>query len=480
LTGLGSGSTLSFMTDMPALDATVLGDLWSELAGRSDLPAHVTFTGPLRASLSVYEVSALASAAIGAATLAVAEFAAARSGKPLGRVSVERAHADCAFACERHLSGVGWQLPAVWDPLAGDYACRDGFIRLHTNYVYHRDAVLRVLGTAAERAEISAAVRGWDGEALEAAVVAAGGCAALMRSAAEFREHAHGRALANEPLIAYEQWPCREFSRLPAVTSRPLAGVRVLDLTRVIAGPIGTRFLAAYGADVLRVDPPGFEEVALLLPEVTAGKRRAALDLTQPRDRARFEALVSEADLIVHGYRAGALAALGYDTAQLRRLNADLSIVTHDAYGWSGPWATRRGFDSLVQMSCGIAWRGREVFETKGPQPLPAQALDHATGYLLAASACRALTERSTQRRATYARTSLARVAQLLMSLGEVDVRGLARTAAGASKAWTELADTAFGPVRRVRCPGTIEGFEPRWTEPAGPLGSHAPQWLPL
>ena len=195
---------------------------------------------------------------------------------------------------------------------------------------------------------------------------------------------------------------------------RPLAGVKVLDLTRVLAGPAATRFLAGYGADVLRIDPPDWNEPAIE-PEVTLGKRCARLDLRQASDRSRFELLISEADLFIHGYRPEALDALGYGEDIRRALNPSLVDVRLDAYGWSGPWRSRRGFDSLVQMSTGIAAAGRAWCGGDKPVPLPVQALDHATGYLMAAAAVHGLALRLSRGQATSAGLSLARTAALLM-----------------------------------------------------------------
>lgn len=468
------------MDKTPATDQALLAQLWQELHGPASALEAVHIHGPQRGLPSVYEVSSLASASIAAATLAIAELQAARTGQALRALSVERGHADAAFLSERHLRAVGWQLPEVWDPLAGDYATQDGFIRMHTNYSYHRDAVLRVLNLAADttREQLTRALAARDGEALEADVVAAGGCAAKLRSPAEWRAHPQGQSLAQAPLFEIALTPAAA-AELPrataAVSSNPLTGLRVLDLTRVIAGPIGTRLLAAYGADVLRVDPPGFNEVGALLCDITAGKRRCALDLRDDAARERFLQLVREADVIVHGYRSTALERLGLGNAVLRDHNPNAVIVCHDAYGWSGPWAGRRGFDSLVQMSCGIAWRGREVLKTERPAPLPAQALDHATGYLIAAAVCRGLTRRAQRGETSLVRLSLARSARLLMELG--DLGGIVGQAAPGESldAWMEEADSSFGRVRRVRCPGRIEGVVAEWGIPAGPLGVDPP-----
>jgi crotonobetainyl-CoA:carnitine CoA-transferase CaiB-like acyl-CoA transferase len=253
--------------------------------------------------------------------------------------------------------------------------------------------------------------------------------------------------------------------------------VRVLDMTRVIAGPVCTRFLSAYGADVLRVDPPGFAEVGALLPDMTAGKRRAALDLRRSEDRATFERLVAGADVLVCGYRSDALARLGYGARELRALNDALVLASLDAYGWTGPWRARRGFDSLVQMSSGIAARGGDVARVRGPKPLPAQALDHGTGYLLAAATCRALTRRAQAGETAHVRASLARTAAWLVALGESGDPEAPDFVADDARPWLETAPTAWGRVERVRCPGRVGSFTPSWTVAPGPLGSDSPGW---
>jgi hypothetical protein len=309
-------------------------------------------------------------------------------------------------------------------------------------------------------------------------VVAAGGCAAAMRTAEQWALHPQGQALAAEPIV--DRRPVGDSAgALPSARAdaAPLAGVRVLDLTRVIAGPVCTRVLAAYGADVVRIDPPGFAEVEALLGDTTAGKRRTALDLRAVDDRRAFEQLVQGADVIVHGYRSDALAALGYDGDRLQALRPGLIVTTHDAYGWSGPWRARRGFDSLVQMSVGIAARGQEVMGAAHPFPLPAQALDHATGYLLAAATARALADRGAGRPAYESRLSLARTAKVLTDLGERGDPSQPDLEPAALEGSLEEGTTAFGPVRRVSCPGRIDGIEPRWTIPAGPLGIDPPTW---
>ncbi len=260
---------------MPARDSTI-GDPGVEIIG----PAVVL--------VSRYDVTTLAAESVAQATLAVADLLAARTGEPRRAVRVDRIAACAAFAGERLFAPDGWQLPPAWDPIAGDYRTGDGWIRLHTNYAHHRVAVLRALDLPADcdsRDDVGAAAILRGADELEAAVVAQGGPAAVLHGPESWSELPAGRA-AREQRLWEAPGPSSTVTLAPA--ERPLQDVRVLDLTRVIAGPVATRFLAAYGADVLRIDPPGFAEVPALLPEVTPGKHCTALDLRLEADRRSF------------------------------------------------------------------------------------------------------------------------------------------------------------------------------------------------
>ncbi|HEX7823172.1 MAG TPA: CoA transferase [Sphingobium sp.] len=421
---------------------------------------------------SCFAVTDLATASIGAAGLAAAELLAL-GGIAAPGVMVDRHLANSWFRWS--LKPVGWEMPAPWDPMAGDYRAADGWIRLHTNAPMHRDAALAVLGCAGEREAVAARVAGYGADALEQAIVAAGGCAAAMRSVAAWEAHPQGRAAMAEPLVALTQSRASGPSRWTPTAQRPLAGIRVLDLTRVLAGPVATRFLAGLGADVLRIDPPGWEEPGVI-PDVTLGKRCARLDLHAPADRERFEALLVQADILVHGYRPGALEGLGYGPAARRAINAAMVEVSLCAYGWSGPWAARRGFDSLVQMSCGIAAAGMAWKGADRPVPLPVQALDHATGYLMAAAALSGLIARHRDGVAQTARLSLARTAELLVARvaqpSEVDSAPVGQVDFAAA-----IEPTPWGDARRLRSPVTIGGIPLSWSRPAAMLGSSAAAW---
>ncbi|MEO5767235.1 MAG: CoA transferase [Polyangia bacterium] len=466
----------SFVEDPARAAADALATLSAALGDRQATVDELRV--PRRPFPSAFDVTAMATATVAAATSAVASWLELHEGRRRA-VVIDGLHVAAAFASERHLTPRGWTLPSPWDPFAGDYPAADGFVRLHTNYSYHRDAALRALGVSPDRDVLARAVALRSRVEVEGAVVAAGGCAAAMHDAVAWDTHPAGRAVGSEPLVAC--WTRAEVapgSFAGAISAaRPLASVRVLDLTRVIAGPVATRFLAAYGAQVLRLDPPGFVEVPALLPETTAGKRCASLDLKSEEGRGRFDALLAEADVLVHGLRRGALRALGYSPDHLQTRFPRLVVAGVNAYGVSGPWALRRGFDSLVQMSTGIAARGMNVSGAATPVPLPVQALDHGTGYLLASAIIQALRRRAELGWVDEIHVSLARTAAWLTSLGVANSIVGTPLQNDEVRPHLEEANSAWGPLERVRCPGTLEGVPTRWTLEPGPLGRSGATW---
>ncbi|MEQ1889420.1 MAG: CoA transferase [Alphaproteobacteria bacterium] len=456
---------------MTARARTLLATVWNALGGAPALLDGVRFAGE-GGLASAYPVTDMASATIGAAALALAELAQARGGK-FPDVTIDRRLASFWFAFS--IRPVGWKMPAPWDPIAGDYQTTDGWIRLHTNAPHHRIATEKILGQHTDKVSMAKAVASWKKQELEAAIVAAGGCAAEMRSVAEWADHPQGRALANEPLAHIENFSAHPLPDRGASFTRPLAGVRVLDLTRVLAGPIASRFLAGFGADVLRIDPPDWDEPGIV-PEVTPGKRCARLDLKTAAGRAIFEALLTQADVFLHGYRGDALDRLGYGATVRRALSPGLIDVSLCAYGWSGPWALRRGFDSLVQMSCGVADAGMRWKQAAKPTPLPVQALDHGTGYLLAAAVIRGITQRLMNVNSLSARLSLARTAKLLTGMGVYEAEA-PLAAENFFDIASPLEGTDWGNAKRLKPPVTIRDAPFYWTLPARALGTSAPAW---
>lgn len=446
-------------------------DLLTSIQAALGLPATtITFTSN-GALPSAFAVTDLASASIAAAGQAASELLLQQTGR-LPPLEVDRRLASFWFATS--IRPMGWSVPPLWDPIAGDYATRDGWIRLHTNAPHHRSAAEQVLGHCFDRPAMAAKVARWAKSDLEHAVVEAGGCAAEMRSWQQWQSHPQGVAVNAEPLIDFSAGNSERSTVWQGSVAQPLAGIKVLDLTRVLAGPVASRFLAGLGADVLRIDPPQWNEAGVI-PEVTLGKRCARLDLHNSSDRGVFESLLKDADILLHGYRANALERLGYGTVERQKLAPGLIDICLNAYGWSGPWQNRRGFDSLVQMSNGIAEAGMGWKQADKPTPLPVQALDHATGYLMAASAIRALTERLRTGHGSSARLSLARTAKLLVEQGPGTDEPL--RAEEASDQGLLIEQTVWGPAHRLHVPLKITGTPLQWALPAGELGSHRAQW---
>jgi len=436
--------------------------------GLPHTPVPCTSSGALP---SAFAVTDLACASIAAAGQAVSELLHQQTGRLPG-LEVDRRLASFWFSTS--IRPLGWSVPPLWDPVAGDYATQDGWIRLHTNAPHHRAAAEKVLGACVDRAMMASQVAQWAKSDLEQAVVDAGGCAAQMRSWQQWKAHPQGLAVNAEPLVQFSASNSQSSKPWQGTVAQPLAGIKVLDLTRVLAGPIASRFLAGLGADVLRIDPPTWNEPGVV-PEVTLGKRCARLDLHDKADRSVFEGLLKSADIILHGYRADALERLGYGFNDRQTLAPGLIDVSLNAYGWSGPWQNRRGFDSLVQMSSGIAEAGMYWKHVDQPSPLPVQALDHATGYLMAASAIKLLAGRLSNGQGGSARLSLARTAKLLIENGPGSSETL--RAEDEQDQGLVVEQTPWGPAHRLHVPLKITGTPLQWAMAASDLGSHRPQW---
>jgi crotonobetainyl-CoA:carnitine CoA-transferase CaiB-like acyl-CoA transferase len=415
--------------------------LWSAVSERPHPPVSFVGRGTLD---SPYAVSEFACAAIAVAGLATG-----------GEVVVNRPLADAWFRVA--LRPDGWELPSPWDPLAGDYRASDGWVRIHTNAPHHRLAAILALEVGEggeERERITATVANMTARDVEDAVLDAGGAAAALHTPAQWAAHPQGLAVAAEPLIAWTA----------AGTATREVGFKVLDLTRVIAGPVATRFLAGLGADVLRIDPPDWNEPAVS-PEMTLGKRAARANFHDAGGIRKLGLLIAEADVIVHGYRADALDRLGLGDEAIRELNPGIVDVAIDAYGWTGPWRNRRGFDSLVQMSSGIAFG-------EPPHPLPVQALDHATGYLAAAAVLEGIRRRRETGQGSTAKLSLARTAL------ELPLGGAAPSPVEPVE--TSPLETPWGPAELVASPLTIDGRPLHWDKPPRDLGTDKPMWTPV
>jgi crotonobetainyl-CoA:carnitine CoA-transferase CaiB-like acyl-CoA transferase len=455
----------------------ILADLWRLAGGDPASLDAVTLTGTEPILPSSFRVAAAAQASIAAAGLAAAEIWKQRSGERQD-VSVDMVHAVAECRSERYLRVDGKPPPPAWDPTAGIYRTRDQcFVRLHTNFPHHRAAVCKVLACKEEREAIQAALMQWDGEAFETAAYAGGAVVSLMRSHEQWSATAQAQALAKLPPFTIEKigdappkpWPEGD---------RPLAGVRVLDLSRVIAGPVAGRTLAVHGADVMLIAGPELPAIPWLTIDTGRGKLSSFVELKSEAGRARLRALLADADIFSQGYRPQAIASLGFSPEEAAAINPGIVYVSLSAYGHAGPWAGRRGFDSLVQTSTGFNHAEGQEAGIDGPKELPAQMLDHATGYLMAFGAMMATARQVREGGSWLVRVSLAQTGRWLWNLGRIadglkteDLKG------EAIRRFLEDMPSGFGILSAVTHSAKLSKTPALWARPAMPLGSHAPEW---
>ncbi|HUN67244.1 MAG TPA: CoA transferase, partial [Burkholderiales bacterium] len=388
------------------------------LAYMKGTPAQeVAFTGGDPVFPTPYLVGTAGAAVLGAVGLAVADLWRLKTGK-LQNVAVDLRAAAAAMRSARYLKIDGKAPKEIWDPLSGFYPVKDGrWVSIHCNFANHRDAAMRVLGNPRDRAAAEQASLGWDGLALEDAIHAAKGCAGLARSAAEWAQHPHSAAVAAQPLLEIRKIGEAKPEPLPAGT-RPLSGVRVLDLTRVLAGPTCARTLAEHGADVLKITGAHLPDSGSAELDTGIGKLSAHLDLRSPAGVQALKELMKSADVFSQSYRPGTLAARGFSAEQAAALRPGIVYVTLSAWGSTGPWSERRGFDSIVQTVSGMAMAQGAGSAPPKPKLMPVSAIDYVSGYLMAYGALVALARRAREGGSWLVRVSLARTGKWIVDRG--------------------------------------------------------------
>ena len=460
-----------------AMNSTdVLTHLWrlAHLPPEALAFAHLTDTDPVYPSS--FRVATAAQTTIAAAALAACELGDAHA-VPRQTVTVDAAHdsAEC----------LGWfsldgRVPELWDRFSGLYRPRDGWVRVHANFPHHRDGALRLLGldpATAQRSDAEEAMLRWDAVNFESAAAEAGLVATALRSFAEWDATEQARAIAAQPLMTITCVGDAAPRALPALApeQRPLEGVRVLDLTRILAGPVGGRALAAYGADVMLVNAPQLPNIEAIA-DTSRGKRSALVDLRSADGRAAMDELLATTNVFVQGYRPGALASLGYGCDEVAARRPGIVYVSLSAYGTQGPWKDRRGFDSLVQTATGFNVAEAEAFGDAGkPRPLPMQILDEATGYLIAFGASAALLRQQREGGSWHVQVSLAQTGHWLRQLGRVDDGFRAKPPE--LEPFLETGESGFGVLRATRHSAQLGRTPARWTRPSAPPGSSPARW---
>jgi len=439
-----------------------------ELLGIAGMEGEAQICGADPALKTPYRVGTAGAAALAATGIAAAELWKLRRGRAQ-RVTVDLPAAAASLKSGAYLRIDGKPPAAIWDLFSLFYAVRNGRrVRFHCNYPHHRAAALGVLGVGEDAEAAKRAAASWDGLALEDAIHAAGGCAALVRSTQEWAAQPHSAAVAGQPLLHIERIGDAPPMPLPTA-DRPLSGIRVLDLTRVLAGPTCAKTLAEHGADVLKITAAHLPDSGDIDLDTGLGKLSAQLDLREKEGVETLRRLAQGADVFSQSYRPGALAARGFSPEDLAKLRPGIVTVSLSAWGPTGPWKDRRGFDSIVQCVSGMA-------DAQGgggkPQLLPCSAIDYVSGYLMAFGAMVALARRAREGGSWLVRVALARVGKWIVDRGMVDPAGAVEPEAATMETLSPV-----GVIRHLRPVVEMSETPPRWERPPVPLGFNRAEW---
>jgi crotonobetainyl-CoA:carnitine CoA-transferase CaiB-like acyl-CoA transferase len=452
-----------------------LANLWALGGLPHSALAHAQVPGADPILPSSFAVGVAAQVPIAAAALAACELGHLR-GQPRQDVSVNMTHAALECSAWFSLDGL---VPNMWDAFSGLYACADGWVRVHTNFAHHRDGALRLMGldpASATRAQAEGAMKGKSALAFEQAAADAGLVVTALRSFDEWDAHPQGQSVAALPLITWERIGDAPPLPLPAVRAHalPLTGVRALDLTRILAGPVCGRTLAAYGADVMLVNSPLLPNIASIA-DTSRGKRSCHIDLHSAAGRDDLNRLIAQSHVFVQGYRPGGLEALGFGPQQLATIRPGVVCMSLSAYGHTGPWQARRGFDSLTQTAMGFNQAEAEAAGTGEPKALPVQILDYATGHLMAFAAAVALARQQQEGGSWHVRLSLAQTGQWLRGLGRV-LKPF-DTVTPDRAPFVETSPSGFGQLAALGHSAVLSRTPARWARQSMPPGSSTPDW---
>ena len=453
-----------------------LKTLWEEHQLNSDALNNIRLTGTEPVFPSSFAVGTAAQVSMASAALMAAEFGRSR-GLPEQTVSVDMLQA--AIECTGAFTLNGKSTPKFAE-LSGLYHCKDGWIRLHANFEHHCDAVLRVLGlpqqSNIERSLLEAQAIRWTTTELETAVLDNGGACAAVRSFDTWDQLPQAKAIMQLPLVEITKIGDAAPKRITTLNNNecPLTDIRVLDFTRILAGPVCGRTLAAYGADVMLVNSPKLPNIDAIV-ETSRGKLSAHIDLDEPDDIKTLNQLLSETHVFIQGYRPGALAAKGLSPVTLAEKHPGIVCTSLSAYGRSGPWNQRRGYDSLLQSASGFNMAEAQNKGSEKPTALPMQVLDYASGFLMAFGTQAALHKQITEGGSWHVQVSLARTGLWLRSLGQ-NIDWLDCTAPDENNYLVRYA-SQYGDLKAIPHAPEFSLSPVGWKIDSAPPGTHKPAW---
>ena len=429
-----------------------------------------------------YRIGETSTAALSAIGLAVSDLWELRTGRRQ-EVAVDTRQATASLRSGHYMKMDGAPVSTERNTVMGVYPAKHGrWSYLHCNFPNHRAAALSVLGVQEDREAVRKAVAHWDALELEEAIIAANGAGGMVRTMEEWAQHPQAAAIASLPLLEIVKIGDSPPEKLPD-GDRPLSGVRVLDLTRVLAGPTCARTLAEHGADVLKITGAHLPSNKYQEYDTGHGKLSAHIDLREQKDLETLRGLVREADVFSQGYRPGTLGKRGLSAEALARLRPGIVYVSLSAFSHFGPWASRRGFDTVVQTVSGITSRQGELFPgaAPGPQFYPVSAIDYLTGYLMAFGALVALARRMREGGSWLVQISLAQTGHWLVGRGQVPDADLNEVPNEFTLAelerWSLASETPVGRLHHLGPAVRLSETPPRWARPSVPLGYNEPVW---
>jgi crotonobetainyl-CoA:carnitine CoA-transferase CaiB-like acyl-CoA transferase len=455
------------------------------MAIRGVLPAdgEVTVTGADPVFSTPFKLGETAAAVLAGVGTAVNDIWELKTGRRQ-QVAVDARHAAAALRSTAYMQQAGpdGAFRPVGDKrhqfmlqVTRPWPTRDGkWFLPHFGLPNLQRRVLDVLGCDLTPESIGPAVAKWDALDLEAAIDEARACGAMVRTNAEWLAHPHGAVLQAKPIVEIIKLGDSAPEPLPT-GDRPLSGIRALDLTRILAGPIAARTLAEHGADVLMVAAEGLPQIAEHVLDTSHGKRSTYLDLKSKDGVDRLRALARQADVFSQGYRPGIMARLGFAPEQLAELRPGIVCCSISCFGADGPFSHRAGWEQVAQTVTGIC----HDQDSAQPRLAPAAACDYTTGYLGAYGILLALARRAREGGSYHVRVSLCQSGMFIHRQGKVAYDAPNMDLASAEiDAIRIISEPAAGPLRHLGPIVRLSETPPRWDHPTPVLGSSEPVWL--
>ncbi len=460
----------------------VLAGLFDQAKLTAPTRDYVSFSGPVHRLPTRFLLAHAGAAIIAAAGAAAAHLWFLRSGSRQ-RVNVHMQSAIAALRSDYYCRVNGKKLPDHRNPIHGFYSTRDGrWIQIHCTQPHHRDGVIKFFNAIDNRESIEQTIaKSWNAFDLEDALTEAQLCGGVVRRREEWLQHPHAKAVAKLPPFEIIRIGDSSPEPLPKA-NQPLSGIRVLDLTHVIAGPVGGRTLAEHGADVLRLNAPHRHLHKQQLVDFGHGKRSSYVDLHDAKGIGQLNALIKHADVFLQGYRPNAIAARGFAPELLAANRPGIICVDLSAYGHQGPWKHKRGFDSLVQSVSGMVNEETIGSNSAKPRHLPLAALDYCTGYLIGFATMAALARRATEGGSYLIKLSLCQTGHWIYNLGLNDEKIVAQNCR--LPEYEDVQDALiddqgpFGLVRHLAPIAKLSETPARWSLASSPYGTHAPEWI--